>query len=397
MILSMLSNSRRGRPAAWARRARGAGRLAGRGRRRRHVHREAVGGPAERRDVVPAHRGGVHEGRRAVVGIPADRDAAGARGGRGRRRDDPGPARRGAGLGGPGGRPLARRRAHAGGGARRAGGGHPVPGRRGRAGHGGARRVRRERADRRGPRGQRRGRGPARLHGLADRCRTHRARHRSGRGHRGPGRGVRRDRQPAAAGGPRGRVRDPGAGLPVPEPAVHRAVHVAVRPGGSRAGGLPARGQRRAGAQRPEPGDPVHPRGGCRDGLLAAAGGPVSRGAALGRRAAPCDEPGDPGGDRADRRQRRDRDRRPAVPAAVRPGLQPVARAGRRDRDRVGVRGHDDAAAGAAHARRAPGALDLLAADAPGRRRTVPSAAPRAGRSWPTWRPGRACGVASPG
>ena len=102
---------------------------------------------------------------------------------------------------------------------------------------------------------------------------------RAGRVRRRPRRGVRRDRRHPAARRARRRARHPRARLPVAVPAVRRDLHLGVRalPAGARR--LPARRRRRARAQRPEPGHPLHPRRRRGRGLLAAAGRAVPRGA----------------------------------------------------------------------------------------------------------------------
>ncbi len=116
--------------------------------------------------------------------------------------------------------------------------------------------------------------------------------------------------------------------------------------------------------------------------------------------AAPGHGARDAGLDRADRGQRGHRGRRAAVPAAVRPRLQPQPRTGRGDRDRRGVRRVADPAARAAAGRRPTRTLDLLAADARGGRRRRDARrgrgprAPRGARR--DLGPGRGSGGSSP-
>ena len=81
------------------------------------------------------------------------------------------------------------------------------------------------------------------------------------------------------------------------------------------------------GAQRAEPGDPVHPRGRGRDRLRAAAGGALPRGAARPPEQVGGDAGRVAGRGRADRRQRRHGHPRPALPACCPSWATPAASA----------------------------------------------------------------------
>ena len=150
----------------------------------------------------------------------------------------------------------------------------------------------------------------------------------------GPGRHLRRllqrlrgHRRPAAAGRVRRRPADPAGRLP--QPAAAAAGHRHRRPGADRGqrGGLPAGRRRRHHRQRPEPGhrgDPGRRRG---HRLRPAPGRPVPRGTAPRAVEVHRDADRAPPVVGADRRLRRHRRPRRPLPAALRPRLQPRARA----------------------------------------------------------------------
>ena len=131
----------------------------------------------------------------------------------------------------------------------------------------------RRRPDRRG--GQRHARRAGRPAG-----RAHRPGRRAGRHPRRLHRGVRRHRRHPAAGRTGGGAADPARRLPLAGAAVRGADLGGDRARGVLGGHLRDGQQRRPRPQRPEPGHPVHPRGGGGHGLLAADRGPVPRGAA---------------------------------------------------------------------------------------------------------------------
>ncbi len=147
---------------------------------------------------------------------------------------------------------------------------------------------------------------------------------------------------------------------------------------------------------RPVAGNPVHPGGRRCHGLRAAAGVPISGGTAPPGVHLAGDAPGMAGLPGADRGIGRDGDHRSALPDAVGAELQQVARAGRRHRDRRGVPGRDDAAAGAAAARPV-GVLAPRSAPRPDRRpgRARPRRASRCRRARPARSEGAVATVAT--
>ena len=350
------------RPRAGARRP---ARLLRRRPGRRHAVGQAQQRHRERPGGVPARLGRVD-----AVARPGDavRRRAGHPGAR--RLGAPGrPDRRRPGGGGRG-----RRAPHRGRGRRRTGvAADPERGRPGRPGRrAAARRQHRLRDAARHRRGRhRRGRGrrPAEL------------RHRPGRPVRRLRRGLRGHRRPAAVHHGRRHPGHPAAHLP--QPGLPPRAGVGRARARARAGRrLPRRRGRRPHGRRPEPGHPVGPRARGEHRLRPAAhqplqGGAAPRGLLDGRDARRLE-----GRVPADPRLRRDRRARPAVPAAVGPQQQQVARPGRRDRHRLRRPRHDGLPAGAAHGARPLLVLPLR--PAPRRRRDV-----REGHLGPGRRPRR--------